>query len=48
MEKKFYFSDLKPEAQQRFLRAQNLMCPEDGNYDVDLVPLLVLEQEAEV
>ena len=48
MKEKFYFSDLTPEAQQRFLRLQNLSCPEDGNYDMDLVPILVLEQETEV
>lgn len=48
MKEEFYFSDLKPEAQQRFLRLQNLSCPEDGNYDMDLVPILVLEHEEEV
>lgn len=43
MSEEFFFSDLTPEAQVRFLKAQGLTCPADGNYDMDIVPILVLE-----
>ena len=47
MIEEFYYSDLTPEAQQRFLRAQGLTCASDGNYDMDIVPLFVLEDANE-
>lgn len=47
MAEDFYFSDLTPEAQKRFLKAQGLSCAEDGNYDTDLVPIFTLEMEVE-
>ena len=43
----FYFSDLTPEAQQRFLKAQGLSCAEDGNYDMDNLPIFILENDDE-
>lgn len=43
----FYFSDLTPEAQQRFLKAQGLSCAEDGNYDMDILPIFILETDDE-
>ena len=44
----FYFSDLRPEAQQRFLSAQGLASAEEGNYDLDIVPLFSVECRSEV
>ena len=41
----FYFSDLTPEAQQRFFDAHGLTCAADGNYDMDLVPIFTIEHE---
>lgn len=43
MSEAFYFSDLTPEAQARFLKAQGLSCAEDGNYDMDILPIFELE-----
>lgn len=43
----FYFSDLTPTAQRRLLAAQGLSCAEDGNYDLDIVPLFTLDIEVE-
>ena len=47
MTEEFYFSDLTPEAQKRFLAAQGLARAKDGNYDLDLVPIFTLETEEE-
>lgn len=41
----FYFSDLTSEAQQRFLKAQGLSCAQDGNYDMDILPVFTLETD---
>lgn len=41
----FYFSDLTPEAQQRLLKAQGLSCAEEGNYDMDILPIFTLETD---
>ena len=41
----FFFLDLTPEAQCRFLSAQGLSCAADGNYDMDLVPIFIVEHE---
>lgn len=43
----FYFSDLTPDAQQRFLKAQGPSCAEDGNYDMDILPIFTLEHDDE-
>jgi len=43
MSEVFYFSDLTPEAQVRFLEAQGLTSASDGNYDMDIVPIFELE-----
>ena len=43
----FYFSDLTPDAQQRCLKAQGLSCAEDGNYDMDSLPIFTLETDNE-
>lgn len=43
----FYFSDLTPNAQQRFLQAQGLSCAKDGNYDLDILPIFTLETDDE-
>ena len=43
----FYFSDLTPEAQQRYLKAQGLSCAKDGNYDMDILPIFTLETDEE-
>lgn len=40
-----YFSDLTPEAQDRFLKAQGLQSAAEGNYDMDLVPLATFDFE---
>ena len=47
MSEEFYISDLTPEAQSRFLKAQGLSCASDGNYDMDVVPVFVLETNEE-
>lgn len=47
MTEEFFFSDLTPEAQQRFLKAQGLSCAEDGNYDMDILPIFTLETDDE-
>ncbi len=41
----FFFSDLTPEAQQRLLDAQGLKDASEGNYDLDIIPIFVLEVE---
>lgn len=43
----FYFSDLTPNAQERFLKAQGISEPKDGNFDLDLIPLFTIETEGE-
>jgi len=43
MSEAFYFSDLTPEAQARFLKAQGLVSASDGNYDMDIIPIFELE-----
>ena len=43
----FYFSDLTPEAQRRFLKAQGLSCAEDGNYDMNILPIFTFEIDDE-
>lgn len=40
----FYYSDLRPEAQQRFLKAQGITDPKEGNFDMDIVPLFTVEE----
>ena len=39
----FYYSDLRPEAQERFQKAQGITDPREGNFDLDLVPLFTVE-----
>ena len=39
----FYYSDLCPEAQERFLKAQGIIEPKEGNFDMDIVPLFTVE-----
>ena len=43
----FYFSDLTPEAQERFLKAQGISEPKEGNYDLDLIPLFTVDDVGE-
>lgn len=43
----FYFSDLNTEAQERYLKAQGLSDPKEGNYDLDLIPLFTVEAVGE-
>ena len=38
-----YFSDLTEQGQNKILDAQGLNSPEEGNYDMDNVPIVVLE-----
>lgn len=38
-----YFSDLNPDAQQRLLTFYGYSDPKDGNFDLDIVPLCILE-----
>ena len=40
-----YFSDLTPDAQERFLAAQGLHSAAEGNYDMDMVPICEFEFE---
>ena len=42
-----YFSDLTPDAQERFLAAQGLHSAAEGNYDMDVIPICVFEFEEE-
>ena len=43
----FYFSDLTPAAQERFLKAQGISDPKEGNFDLDLIPLFTVEDVGE-
>ena len=43
----FYFTDLTPAAQERFLKAQGIDDPKEGNYDLDLIPLFTVEDAGE-
>ena len=43
----FYFSDLTPEAQERFLKAQGLSSAAEGNYDMDIIPIFTVNVETE-
>ena len=43
----FYFSDLTPEAQDRFLKAQGLSSAAEGNYDMDVIPIFTIEVDEE-
>ena len=38
-----YFNDLKPEAQERYLKFFRLDNASDGNLDIDVIPLLQLD-----
>lgn len=38
-----FFSDLNEEAQKEFLEFQNCKTAADGNYDMDILPIAVLE-----
>lgn len=41
----FFFSDLTPSAQKRFLSAQGLTCAADGNYDLDIIPIFTVDAD---
>lgn len=43
----FYYSDLTPEAQERFLKAQGIRDPKEGNFDLDLITLFTVEEVVE-
>lgn len=43
----FYFSDLAPEAQARFLKAHGLSDAAEGNYDMDIIPVFTVHVETE-
>lgn len=43
----FYFSDLTPAAQKRFMKTQGISDPKEGNYDHDLIPLFTVEEVGE-
>ena len=38
-----YFSDLTEEAQERYMEALGIMCPEEANLDMDIVPIASFE-----
>ena len=40
-----YFSDLNRDAQKRILEVVNATSPEDMNWDLDIVPIAVLDFE---
>ena len=40
----FYYSDLRPEAQERFLKAQGITDPKEGNFDMDIGALCAVEE----
>ena len=42
-----FFSDLNPAAQQRVLDFYGYSDPKDGNFDLDIEPLCVLESDLE-
>jgi len=42
-----FFSDLNPAAQQRVLDFYGYSDPKDGNFDLDIEPLCVLESDQE-
>lgn len=42
-----YFSDLNKEAQARLLDAVNAETPADMNWDMDIIPIAVLDFEEE-
>lgn len=39
----FYYSDLTPDAQERFLKAHGLSSAAEGNYDLDIIPIFTIE-----
>ena len=41
-----YFSDLTEVAQERYLDAMGLMCPEEANLDADIVPIASIETDS--
>lgn len=41
-----YFSDLTEEAQERYLDAMGIMCPEEANLDADIVPIASIETDS--
>lgn len=42
-----FFSDLNPAAQQRVLDFYGYSDPKDGNFDLDIEPLCILESDLE-
>lgn len=38
-----YFSDLNEDAQNRFLEYMKLDSAKEGNYDIDMVPIAVID-----
>ena len=42
-----YFSDLNEKGQRKILEALSYSDPKDGNYDMDICPIAILEFEME-
>lgn len=42
-----YFNDLKEEAQKRYLDACGYESPSDGNLDMDIIPIAIIDIEEE-
>lgn len=40
-----YFSDLSESGQKKILEANGYLSPADGNYDIDICPIAILEFE---
>ena len=38
-----FFSDLTEEAQERYMEAYGIMCPEEANLDMDILPIASFE-----
>ena len=38
-----FFSDLTEEAQERYMEALGIMCPEEANLDMDILPIVSFE-----
>ena len=41
-----YFSDLNEDAQRRFLDYIGLTDPKEGNYDIDVSPITIIDYDA--
>lgn len=46
-EVEIFFSDLNEKGQQKVLEAMGIEDPKDGNLDIDVIPLAILEYEEE-